>query len=111
MNILFVENHAVFAKTVTKQFMSQHNVTIVPTTVEAWEQLMSHSFDVALIDYDLDNGKGDELIHRIRTEASPIYIISVSAHQNGNKANIQAGANACCPKHTFDKIEDMLRAR
>jgi hypothetical protein len=35
MKILYVENHAVFAANVTRQFLSQHTVTVVPSIAAA----------------------------------------------------------------------------
>src|SRR5205814_767755 len=62
MNILFVENHPLFAETVTRQFLSQHCVTVAPSLSAARQALVDAAFDVLLVDYDLDDGKGDELI-------------------------------------------------
>jgi DNA-binding response OmpR family regulator len=61
VNILFVENHARFARIVTQQFLSAHAVTRVTSLAAAREILNSAIFDVVLLDYDLDDGKGDVL--------------------------------------------------
>jgi hypothetical protein len=57
MKILYVENHAVFAANVTSQFLSQHSVTVAPSLADAHRALGSGSFDLLLVDYDLDDGK------------------------------------------------------
>jgi hypothetical protein len=35
MKILYVENHAVFANNVIRQFLSQHSVMVTPSLAEA----------------------------------------------------------------------------
>ena len=59
MNILYVENHAVFAASVVHQFLSQHSVTVVSGLSAAHRALKDGNFDLLLVDYDLDDGKGD----------------------------------------------------
>ena len=56
MNILYLENHAVFAEQVTRQFLREHRVTVVPSLAAARSALASGSFDLVLSDYDLDDG-------------------------------------------------------
>ncbi len=59
MRVLFVENHAELAEAVVSQFLGGHDVVVVPTIAEAKRRLVDARFDVALVDYDLDDGKGD----------------------------------------------------
>lgn len=73
MRILYVENHLVFADNVNRQFLSQHTVTVAPSLSAARQLLNSSEFDLVLVDYDLDDGKGDTLVREIRdsSAASP----------------------------------------
>ena len=41
MRILYVENHAVFAANVIRQFLSQHSVIVVPSISAARQALKS----------------------------------------------------------------------
>ena len=67
MDILYIENHEVFAKTVSKIFLSKHKVKIVPSIIQATKLLeQSQKYNIALIDYDLDDGKGDSLAALIK---------------------------------------------
>jgi len=50
MRILYVENHAVFAASVVGQFLSQHNVTVVPSLAAARQALATDNFDLLLVD-------------------------------------------------------------
>ena len=110
MNILYVENHAVFADTVTKEFLSQHSVTIVPTLQAALQAVLEKSFDLALVDYDLDDGKGDELVRLLRRSENPITVIGVSSHERGNAAILEAGAAMVCDKGRFHQIQAVIEA-
>ena len=109
MKILFVENHPVFAKTVTTKFLANHQVSTVSSIAGAWSAITAGSFDVVLVDYDLDDGKGDELARRIRSHRLPVKIVGVSSHEGGNAAIQQAGADAICSKMEFSDIGSILR--
>ena len=49
----------------------------MPTARQA---LADQSFDVLLVDYDLDDGKGDELVKELRASAKAVTVIGVSSH-------------------------------
>lgn len=110
MRILFVENHDKFASVVTKQFLGGHSVTRIPTVAEAWTELDSSEFEVALIDYDLDDGTGDELVRQIRDASLPVKIVAVSSHDRGNNALVAAGADTICGKMEFTGIGAVLNS-
>ena len=108
MRILYVENHAIFAANACRQFLSAHSVTVVPSLSEARKELGSANFDVALVDYDLDDGKGDQLIRELVTARSPLISIGVSSHDDGNSAMLRAGAVAVCSKMRFEDIQRVI---
>ena len=107
MRILFVENHARFAKLTTQQFLSQHQVTIVGSLHSA-RAALDQEFDLMLIDYDLDDGKGDELVSELQRRCQRPKIIAVSSHQAGNEKLFQAGADTICEKIKFTKIAETI---
>ena len=110
MNILYIENHAIFADNVTRQFLSQHTVTIVPSLSAARRALAANIFDLLLVDYDLDDGKGDALVKELRTTDDSIVIIGVSSHEDGNTALRRAGATTICSKMQFDRIQGVIES-
>jgi DNA-binding NarL/FixJ family response regulator len=110
MNILYVEDHAVFASNVIRKFLSQHTVTVVPSLAAAREALAAGDFQVALIDYDLDDGKGDELVRELHAQGSRTIAIGVSSHDEGNAALLSAGASAVCGKMQFDRIQGVIES-
>ena len=111
MRILFVENHAVFAETVIKQFLSDHEVQIVASVADAREALAEEGvFDVVLVDYDLDDGKGSEVVLLTRRLGRKPKVVGVSSHEMGNNEMLECGADAICPKLEFDSIGDILKS-
>ncbi len=61
-------------------------------------------------DYDRDDGKGDEFVRRARATFAG-RIVAISSHQRGNDALRAAGADACCSKMDFDRINELLLQR
>ncbi|HEY3445048.1 MAG TPA: response regulator [Myxococcales bacterium] len=108
MKILFVENHADFAKIVAAKFLAGHEVTIVPSLAEARHALGGAPFDAVLVDYDLDDGKGEVLVRELRAAGNRVRTIGVSAKDEGNVALLAAGADAVVPKMRFSEIESVL---
>ena len=108
MKILFVENHAIFANQVINSFLSEHEVTVVPSLAAARVNLDKHRYEIIFVDYDLDDGKGAELVRELRAKESNVRIIGVSAREDGNKALLEAGANHICSKMKFDRIRELL---
>src|SRR5438094_8575253 len=108
MNILYVENHPAFAATVTRQFLSAHSVTVVPSLATARQALADQAFDVLLVDYDLHDGKGDELVKELRASGKAVTVIGVSSHDEGNAALLRAGAVSVCGKTQFDRIQSVI---
>src|SRR5690349_19469039 len=105
MKILYVENHTVFARTVAQQFLASHEVTIVSSIAAGRETLAKETFDLALVDYDLDDGKGDEFVRECLKAQPQIKVIASSSHNRGNDAMTAAGACAVCSKMRFDRIQ------
>src|SRR5437867_3037292 len=109
MNILYVENHPVFAANVTRQFLSQHSVTVVPSLAGARQALANTIFDLLLVDYDLDDGKGDQLLRELGAQRR-VLVIGVSSHDEGNAALLKAGAVAICSKMNFERIQTVIES-
>jgi CheY-like chemotaxis protein len=109
MRVLYVENHPTFARTVVAQFMQEHAVTVVRSIAEASAMIASEPFDVMLIDFDLDDGKGDEFVRHVRSLGLRLPIVACSAHEMGNGRLLDAGANVVCAKSSFGTIGRVLR--
>jgi DNA-binding response OmpR family regulator len=107
MKILLVENHREFTSVVIPAFLSEHDVTVVTSCAAAREVLSGGSFDAVLVDYDLDDAKGDTLVRWIASQAAP-PVVAISAHDPGNEALTRAGAAVACSKAHFDQIGGVL---
>ncbi len=108
LNILFLENHTVFAELVIRQFLADHRVTVVPSLAAARSSLQSRTFDLILSDYDLNDGKGDEFVRECCALFPRVPIITVSSHEAGNAALIRAGASVVCSKMDFNRIQEVI---
>lgn len=108
MNILLVENHAVFAQVVCKGFLSSYTVDIVPSLARAYEALRCKYYECVFVDYDLDDGKGSELVEMIAKQYPNLKVVAISSHEQGNQAMLGAGACAVCPKMKFKMINTVL---
>ena len=108
VNILYLENHTVFAAQVTRQFLAAHRVTVVPSLLAARSALASGSYDLVISDYDLDDGKGDEFVRECHATHLSLPIIAASSHDAGNAALVRAGASAVCGKMEFDHIQEVI---
>jgi CheY-like chemotaxis protein len=108
MLILYVENHEVFARITASQFLAEHDVTVVATVAEAKTHLQQHSYGLVLVDYDLDDAKGDELVRWIRQRGYRAHIVAVSAKDEANQFMTEAGADAACNKLNFNQLPAIL---
>jgi DNA-binding NarL/FixJ family response regulator len=109
VNLLWVENHPSFTR-YAKSFLAGHDVTIVPSLAAARDVLGGHRFDVVLVDFDLDDGKGADLVRELTSRPERPFVVAVSAHADGNTSLLAAGADAACPKLEFARISDLLRS-
>jgi len=109
MRILFVEDQRVFAETVAGQFLSAHEVEIVDG-VAAARRVAGAGFDAVLVDYDLSDGKGTEVIRELRARRFRGAIVAVSSKDDGNSLLRSAGAHAVCKKSEFHRIAATLAA-
>lgn len=110
MKILFVDNHPEFTATVIATFLHAHDVTVVPTVAEAKARFAAAAFDVVLVDYDLDDGKGDAFVRWVRATTAGAKLVAVSARASGNEALVAAGVTAVCAKIEFARIAAVIDA-
>lgn len=92
-----------FAQTVIDQFLANHEVVHVTTIAEA-NRVLSQAFDAVLVDYDLPDGKGTEVVRALRAVGFAGNIVAVSSREEGNEELRSAGAKAVCSKKDFRGI-------
>ena len=105
--VLWVENNPKFV-VVVRSFLHPHDLTVVPSLAEARQCLNHKTFDIILLDYDLDDGKGTALLPTLSALASRPLVIATSSHSEGNSKLLADGANRVCSKRDFGQIEQML---
>ena len=110
MKILFIENNIKFVKIVIKQFLSDYEVSNVVSVFDAKQELMFGDYDLILVDYDLDDGKGVEVVNFVKEKKINIHIIAVSSHEEGNDLLKKAGAEAICSKMQFKNINEIIKS-
>jgi CheY-like chemotaxis protein len=109
MRVLWVENHTQFVRVAGRQFLADHAVTVAPSLTDARAALAGGSFEVVLIDFDLDDGKGEELVRELRPMPGRPFVVAASSHEVGNQALVAAGADAVCGKLQFAHVGEVLR--
>jgi len=108
VKILYLEDQEAFADIVRRQFLAEHDVTIVATLAAARAVMELDKFDVLLADYDLPDGKGDAFVGEFHCRFPRCLIIAVSSHEAGNQALLNAGAMASCGKLDFSRIGSLI---
>jgi DNA-binding response OmpR family regulator len=108
MKILYVENNRHFYEAVKKEFQSEHELHNEVSVTGAKASYESSSFDLVLVDYDLDDGKGDKVVIYIRARDQEIPILAVSSHEMGNRKMLSAGATSSCEKMKFRSISEQI---
>jgi DNA-binding response OmpR family regulator len=109
MELLWVENHPQFAR-FARPFLAGYSVTVVPSLAAARAALGKTRFDVVLVDFDLDDGKGAELVRELVASVGRPLIVATSSHADGNTALLHAGADAVCGKLEFARIPGLLQS-
>jgi len=109
MELLWVENHPHFTR-FALPFLAGYSVTVVPSLAAARAALGQTRFDVVLVDFDLDDGKGAELVQELAGGVGRPLIVATSSHADGNAALLRAGADAVCGKLEFARIPALLQS-
>lgn len=109
MKLLVVDDHTVFVETVVAEFLADCAVTVAPTVADALAALPGR-FDAALVDHDLPDGKGTDVVRALRGGGFEGTIVAISALAAGNEALVSAGADRVCAKGAFARIRAVLGA-
>jgi DNA-binding response OmpR family regulator len=108
LRVLWVENHVRFTEVALPMFLQAHTVRIVPSLAEARQCLAEEAFDAVLLYYDLDDGKGTELVSLVLSLPKRPLLVAASSHLEGNTRLLQAGADVICGKTEFARIGEVL---
>lgn len=96
VKLLVVDDHTVFVE------------TVAASTVADALAVLAGRFDAALVDHDLPDGKGTEVVRALRRAGFLGTIVAISALADGNAALVSAGADRVCAKGAFARIRAVL---
>ena len=108
MRVLYVENHQLFAEQVSQTFLAGCEVVVVPSLAGARSSLVDGPFDLILVDYDLDDGKGSTFVRELKAVDYDAWIVGASARPTGNEELEAAGADAICSKAQLGSLSEVL---
>src|SRR5438093_8123563 len=108
MRILFVEDNARFSAVVVREFLAAHDVTVAPTLLQARWLLKQNTFDAALLDGDLPDGFGEELLEELHAAGLRGRVVAVSVMAAHNARLLDMGAVAAVGKLEFARIGEVL---
>jgi len=108
MRILYVDDHTPFRAVVQRRFLIGHEVVGASDLAEARRHLAEGSFDVILVDFQLADGPGEDLIREIVASGLPSKTIAVSANAEHNAQLVAAGAIGAVSKNEFSKLAEKL---
>ncbi len=108
MKILYVDDHTPFRAVVQRRFLAGHDVTGAENLAEARRRLAESDFDVLLLDYQLRDGLGEELIPE--AAAKSVKVIACSANAEQNERLVSAGAMGVISKNEFSKLAEKLES-
>jgi DNA-binding response OmpR family regulator len=108
MRLLYVEDHIQFRALAITRFLTAREVTVASTLAEARAFLARESFDAVLLDYDLPDGKGGELLEEIRQQPLDLRVIGVSSREENNLRLLALGADAVVSKMNFGEVVGVL---
>jgi DNA-binding response OmpR family regulator len=110
VKILYVDDHVRFRTGIIRQCLAAHEVTVASTLVEARARLADGTFDVVLLDYDLPDGKGEELLAEMAGSGRAARVIGFSSRDENNARLLAAGAWAAVGKLQFRQLGDLLKS-
>jgi serine/threonine protein kinase len=94
--ILIVDDDRVLAETMeTWLTFEKHTVTAVHTGFDGWEQLQKNEHEIALLDWDLPDVNGIDILRRFRESGGTMPIIMLTGHTSvdDKEAGLDSGAN------------------
>jgi DNA-binding NarL/FixJ family response regulator len=115
IRIVLVEDHTVFRQAMTMALDRESDLTVVGgagTVAEAREMLVQAPVDVAVVDIDLPDGSGIELIREVIRPGSlaQVLVLTASATRVDLARAVEAGASGVLHKTTpLPQIVDAVR--
>lgn len=114
MNILVVEDNIKLAKNLTEYFLiDNHKVTTTNKGTQAIELIEDNAFDLIILDLNLAESSGEEVIIEIRKKGNivPIIVLSAKDSKESIVSNILEGADDYITKpFSFEELDARIKA-
>jgi len=107
--VLFVEDNDQFREMVIRRYLSDCQVTALSSGKRFKEILKKNELHFILMDYELPDTTGEDLIRVARDVEYSGAIIGVSSSKYLNQQMLKAGADAATPKREHFRLPQTIR--
>jgi CheY-like chemotaxis protein len=108
MKILYCEDSEEFRKMTIENYLTDHQVTVVSDGREGIEVFDAMSFDLVLLDYEMREVHGPEVVRHIRKRDRKIPVVAVSMSDLLNEKLLALGATLAVPKRHIEDLFTLL---
>lgn len=108
MKILFIEDNLEFQHWVINDFLQDHDIVSSIDGSGGIKAFDEESFDLVLLDYQMDEVHGPEVIRYIRNKDGDIPVIAMSMEDRLNEELIVLGATAALAKRFVDQLPMLI---
>jgi DNA-binding response OmpR family regulator len=109
MKILFIEDNLEFQEHVIRVFLAEHEVASAYDGGSGIELFENMSFDLIILDYQMDQIHGPEVMQHIRGNFSDIPVIAMSMEDRLNDRLLALGADVALPKRAIENLPGVIR--
>lgn len=109
MHILYIEDNLEFRQQVTKQYLGGHQVTGASDGDEGVRLFDLRSYDLVLLDYQMNRMHGPEVLRHIRSHDKGIPVVAFSMDDALNQKLLEEGATEALPKRDAQKLPELIR--
>lgn len=107
--VLFVEDNDRFRDLVVRRYLNDCRVTALSSGKRFREILTKHKYHFILMDYELPDTTGEDLIRLAREAEYSGAIIGVSSSEYLNRQMLKAGADTAVSKREHFHLPQMIR--
>jgi len=109
MKILFVEDNEEFQLCVVRDYLFDHEVDSAYDGSEGIKLFDHNFYDLVLLDYQMDQVHGPDVVSHIREVNKLIPVIAVSMEDRLNEELLKLGATAALAKRHMTKLVQLIQ--
>jgi len=107
--VLFVEDNAGFRQRILRKYLYECEVVELSDGKSFIDQLQDGDYQLVLMDYELPDATGEELVRKARETGYSGGIIGVSSSEYLNRKLLQAGADVTVEKRKSYQLPMVIR--